>query len=616
MSTIDEIMDSISGAEAIEVIDELLVIDPNTRQINIPSAELTFGVVSDTHSERKYFQCPRIVGDNIDLTSCFIRVNYRNANGEVDAYLVDDVRVVGDNIVFSWELHRKVTAFAGQVKFVVCACRPGGKGASPVEWHTTQANGVVLAGVEPDGVVVENETADVISQLLALVESQGESVLETGKTVRASVEAAAEAEKTAMVNEIEAKGTNTLASIPDDYTALGAAVDTIERGMAPGIVCSVEGDSVVVTDASGRAVQGLRVFGRSTQDGVPSPDTPVEIESVENPTVTVCGKNLVSVDVGSKTVKGITYTVNEDKSITADGTATENAYLIFNNSVFLKAGVEYTLTGCPTGGNVNSGYHMYIESASIRDIGAGVTFTLDSDLQTRVVIAIRPGTTVSNITFYPMLRYSWQNDNYEPYVGSTIPTTHSLHGIPVSSGGNYTDSDGQQWICDEVDLERGVYVKRIGTQVYDGSADENWEASDMWYHIAIRDKRNNRTEVENALICSHFKVAPSINHFVGHVSETYYANGNVNVLFNFDGGESGIDHFKTWLKSNPITIQYLLATPIETPLSETEIAAYRALRTNKPNTTVLNDAGAWMNVEYVADTKLYIDNKIAALVRG
>lgn len=57
----------------------------------------------------------------------------------------------------------------------------------------------------------------------------------------------------------------------------------------------------------------------------------------------------------------------------------------------------------------------------------------------------------------------------------------------------------------------------------------------------------------------------------------------------------------------------ILAAPIETPLSETEIAAYRALHTNKPHTTILSDSGAHMAVEYVADTKLYIDKKIAAL---
>lgn len=51
----------------------------------------------------------------------------------------------------------------------------------------------------------------------------------------------------------------------------------------------------------------------------------------------------------------------------------------------------------------------------------------------------------------------------------TINTPNRLCGIPVDTGGNYTDSTGQQWICDEVDFERGVFVQRIGKIVsYNG----------------------------------------------------------------------------------------------------------------------------------------------------
>lgn len=44
----------------------------------------------------------------------------------------------------------------------------------------------------------------------------------------------------------------------------------------------------------------------------------------------------------------------------------------------------------------------------------------------------------------------------------TLLTPNGLPGIPVTSGGSYTDQSGQQWVCDEVDLERGVKVQRIG----------------------------------------------------------------------------------------------------------------------------------------------------------
>ena len=80
----------------------MIVVNPSTRQFNIPGADLVFGVESDSGSVRKYFQCPRYVGNNLDLAASFIRMNYRNANGEIDSYLVDDLTVDGENITFSW----------------------------------------------------------------------------------------------------------------------------------------------------------------------------------------------------------------------------------------------------------------------------------------------------------------------------------------------------------------------------------------------------------------------------------------------------------------------------------------------------------------------------------
>ena len=71
-----------------------------------------------------------------------------------------------------------------------------------------------------------------------------------------------------------------------------------------------------------------------------------------------------------------------------------------------------------------------------------------------------------------------------------------------------------------------------------------------------------------------------------------------------------------WLKrqyesGTPVTVMYVLAIPIETPLSEEELAAYANLHTYKDNTTVSNDAGAWMDLEYVMDAKKYIDSLVA-----
>ena len=66
-------------------------------------------------------------------------------------------------------------------------------------------------------------------------------------------------------------------------------------------------------------------------------------------------------------------------------------------------------------------------------------------------------------------------------------------------------------------------------------------------------------------------------------------------------------------EGNPAVFQYCLKTPIETPLSEEEISAYKELCTYYHVTNITNDSGAGMEVKYVADTKMYIDNEIAEM---
>lgn len=80
--------------------------------------------------------------------------------------------------------------------------------------------------------------------------------------------------------------------------------------------------------------------------------------------------------------------------------------------------------------------------------------------------------------------------------------------------------------------------------------------------------------------------------------------------------ESGKVKLMQYAAGIPITVVYVLETPIETPLSDAELLAFKALRSNKPTTTILNDSGMFMSVDYVADTKTYIDNKIAEIIKN
>lgn len=152
-------------------------IDPNTRVIIVPVSLSVFGTESDEKTNRIPFRCPRVVGDNVDLSNFQICINFRNANSEKDRYIVEDMMIDGDEITFSWSLSRKVTKYKGRVSFIVCALNVR-EGTIVNEWNTTLAFGTVLEGLEADEVNPDEEEKDIILQLLAMVDAKSNKALE------------------------------------------------------------------------------------------------------------------------------------------------------------------------------------------------------------------------------------------------------------------------------------------------------------------------------------------------------------------------------------------------------------------------------------------------------
>ena len=158
------------AAAVVEPVNDIFEIDPETRVITVPASEKLFGVANDGNSERKHFRCPKVVGDNIDLSTMHLYINYQNANGQKYPYLVEDIRTDGDYITFSWLIGPDVVAYKGQIKFIVCAKK--GDGTIP-EWNTTLAEGTVLEGLEAtDEVVARNP--DIIEQILTRLDNVSE----------------------------------------------------------------------------------------------------------------------------------------------------------------------------------------------------------------------------------------------------------------------------------------------------------------------------------------------------------------------------------------------------------------------------------------------------------
>lgn len=147
-------------------------------------------------------------------------------------------------------------------------------------------------------------------------------------------------------------------------------------------------------------------------------------------------KNLLKNNATSQTISGVTFTVNADGSVTANGTATANITSYFIDRVFsLKAG-KYLISGTPNSifGISGNGVRISNDDFSINVYGDedGTLFTLNNDTSgLKVEIRIASGTTVSNLTFYPMIRLaSDPDDTYQPYAMTNKELTEEVNALP------------------------------------------------------------------------------------------------------------------------------------------------------------------------------------------
>ena len=174
MATADEVLKEMDNVSETNNDSPVCIIDPETRTITVPPEYQLLGVESDEKVERLYFQCPKIVGDNVDLSQLILFINYQNAGQEIDAYKITDVETDGDNITFSWLLDRKVTAYRttqqNKLGFSFCAQKADEDGTLTQEWNTTiNTECSVLEGLEAQE-HIEEENSAAIAQIWAAID--------------------------------------------------------------------------------------------------------------------------------------------------------------------------------------------------------------------------------------------------------------------------------------------------------------------------------------------------------------------------------------------------------------------------------------------------------------
>lgn len=354
----------------------------------------------------------------------------------------------------------------------------------------------------------------------------------TDATAAEKAKVAAEAaQKDAAASKAAAANSSAAAKTSEDAAAKSAAdadstANSIKESMTQiaalqkrqnVLVGSETGNPIAVDDAFAAPLCGLYVYGKSTQDGTPSPDNPVPIVSAGDGgsvAVRVTGKNLLNPAL---------FQNNKYQGFNAEtgyyGIDSVNGYWITGIQPCLPS-TTYHFNAPPEGGC------FYDKKKNPIGI-IGFEYSFKTPVKCAYYCAnfsphsIAYGEQVIATVSKPA--------TYSPYREQllTLPTPNGLSGIPVTSGGNYTDQNGQQWICDEVDLEREVMVQRVDKAAFDST--------------------------------------------------------------------------KTLAEQNAI-----LTTPIETPLTPAEIAAYKALTAYAPDTVVQASDGAGVKLEYQRDVNIAI----------
>ena len=436
-----------------------------------------------------------------------------------------------------------------------------------------------------------------------------EKATEDANAATEAAQQATAAAETATEGTIAARD-SFLETASESIQTITELLGTADEG--PAIVCEESGSNITLNDSANRLLKGLNLYGKTTQDGTPTPDAPAELVTAGaggSIGVAVTGKNIFD-------ARNVLY------GYFTNGSWTNNADC---TTVYIpcKPSTYYTVSK-KSGTRFAVGYVTKLPSAT----GDSVSATKASN--TASMLTIKTGTnakyllawvynrnTDTSITVEKMVE-SVQFEigetatAFEPYNGQTLTasTPNGLPGIAVSSGGNYTDENGQQWICDEIDFARGVYLKRcakanLGTLAWKVASNADvFFTGDLQAYIKVA-----------AVMCDRYVYKGTTTS-----NQNAYGKGNFSIsILSSDkrvylrDDSFGMD--ATALKSalTGVMLLYARATPTETALTAEELAAYAAMHTNKPNTTVYNDAGVGMKLQYVADTKSYIDKKFNEL---
>jgi hypothetical protein len=258
-----------------------------------------------------------------------------------------------------------------------------------------------------------------------------------------------------------------------------------------------------ITDSDNGKIQDMMLYGKSSQDGTPSVENPVEIKSVVNPTIKICGKNLWNPILGG-------YISSIDGSISAASKK--------NSAVtdFIKtSGKDITVIARNFSSAMITSYAYRIGLYDARKKWIKNIIPSDGNkysINTFGVAGVEYIRVSAPSGIYDTIQIEKGSEAtpYEPYTEQSAQLSHTLNAIPVSSGGNVT-IDGQQYVADYVDVERGKLTRMCKEKVFDGT--EKWRSESSYMVADIPNFSyvdNNNHKHMTYLLCNKYKVSTTI----------------------------------------------------------------------------------------------------------
>ena len=271
--------------------------------------------------------------------------------------------------------------------------------------------------------------------------------------------------------------------------------DYVERKVSNAIrIKSAEGYPCVFDNSKGRPLKDYKIYGNSIQDGTPTPESPVEVQSVGDLVtdtaseyygkydipITVTGKNLIKYPYyhTTRTVNGVTWTDNGDGTITASGTPTDNTSFFLANRMSISTNTKYCFSGIDGTSNIMLNVTLYDENntfvADLSNTNTSNSLAFDttdypSAIYARFLIKRKKNGVEVSGTIKPQLELGTTATEYEPYKGSI--TEHIYLDEPLRKFKDYADY---------IDFKKGTVVRNITAGVLDGS--EGWGTSGTRYY--------------------------------------------------------------------------------------------------------------------------------------